>query len=461
MNVHELFAYFDANKERLLEELFTFLRFQSISTEAESVEQVNACAAWVESYLSEKGLTTDRWEEGGHPIIFAEWCKAGKDKPTVLVYGHYDVQPVDPLELWQSPPFEPEVRDGEIFARGAQDNKGQCFYTIAAITSLLAENGSLPVNVKILIEGEEEAGSESLERACSKRQDQLKADYYWVVDMGFHAMEQPAITLGLRGMTSMTVTFRGSNTDLHSGAHGGIVYNPNRALVEVLGKLFDEEGRVLVPGFYDGIEDVSPEDKKCIDFHFDPEHYKAMFKAEANGGESAFSPLESAWLRPTLEINGISGGYSGDGFKTVIPAIAKAKISCRLVPGQNPKEIYSALESYINSLAPQGIEVEIKHEHSGNSMRTSPSSAAVQAAAQAYTEVCGIPCSYIMCGGSVPVTASVAAAAGAETVLIGYGLPGDNLHAPNEHFGVERVRLGFATIGRMLELFEKLPLGSA
>jgi acetylornithine deacetylase/succinyl-diaminopimelate desuccinylase-like protein len=259
----------------------------------------------------------------------------------------------------------------------------------------------------------------------------------------------------------MTVTFRGSNTDLHSGAHGGIVYNPNRALVEVLGKLFDPEGRVLVPGFYDGIEEVSAEDKKSIDFSFDTEHYKAMFAAETNGGEHAYSPLESAWMRPTLEINGIAGGYSGDGFKTVIPAIAKAKISCRLVPGQNSQAVYSAVESYISKLAPEGIEVTIEHEHSGNSMRTSPSSVAVQAAAQAYTEVCGIPCSYIMCGGSVPVTASVAAAAGAETVLIGYGLPGDNLHAPNEHFGVERVRLGFATIGRMLELFEKLPLRNA
>ena len=446
-----LLDYFDNNKEELLEEFFTFLRFESISSEAEFAPQVRECAGWVENYLKELGLQTELVSDYGHPIVFGQINNAGPDKPTVLIYAHYDVQPVDPLDLWETPPFEPQIRDGEVYARGAMDDKGQCYYSIAAVKALLSINKELPVNIKVIIEGEEEVGSAGIAKFARERAEQISADYLLVVDFGFLRPDTPAITLGVRGISTFTLTLTGSKSDLHSGVYGGIAYNPNHALVEMLSALRDSEGRITVPGFYDNIRPLTDVGRSEIDFDFDEANYEQTTGGKPNGGEKNCTPLESSWLRPSLEINGISGGYSGRGFKTVIPAKATAKISCRLVPDQDGEKISASLREFLEARVPEGMEFELSAEQAGPPHRTNADSAAVRLCAESFQEVCDSPCQYILCGGSVPITAALSKASGAEALMIGFGLPGDNMHAPNEHFGVDRVRKGLATMGLILE----------
>ena len=448
-----LLDYFDSNREKLLEEFFEFLRFESISSEPQYEPQVRECASWLKSYLMSIGVQAEIYSEYGHPIVYGHLLKAGANAPTVLIYAHYDVQPVDPLELWQTPPFDPQIRDGQVYARGAMDDKGQCYYTLAALKALMETQGKLPVNVKLIIEGEEEVGSAAIAQFAREQGDLIAADYLLVVDFGFLKASVPAITLGVRGITTYSLTLRGSKSDMHSGVHGGIAYNPNHALVDILAALRDDQGRVSVPGFYDNIRPLTESEQSIIDFSFDEGEYEAITGGKANGGEQDCAPLESSWLRPTLEVNGISGGYSGEGFKTVIPAQASAKISCRLVPDQDGEKISAALIEFLKSRVPNGMELEIRSDHSGPPLRTSADSRAVKLCAESFEEVCEASCKYILCGGSVPITAALSEASGAEALLIGYGLPTDNMHAPNEHFGVERIRKGMATLGVILDKF--------
>lgn len=434
------------------EEFFQFLRFQSISTDPAYRTDVRACADWLKDYIETFDMDIDVWETDGHPILFAKDLSAGPDKPTLLLYNHYDVQPVDPLDEWVSHPFEPEVRDGEVFARGAVDNKGQCFYVLQALKALMARDGKLPVNIKWIIEGEEETGSSGLHKLLDEKKATLKADDLVVVDVGIEAADKPAVTLSVRGIITFDVEVHGSKGDLHSGSHGGIVYNPNRALAEILSSLYDNTGAVTVPGFYDGVETLSDEEKNAIAWDFDQDIYEETF-GKALGGERAYSPLERNWLRPTLEINGMEGGYSGEGFKTVIPAKAKAKISCRLVPKQDPMKVSERIKKHIEFLCPASVDVSVTcHRGQGGAIRTTPNSKTVQAFRDAYTEVNGTPCSYILSGGSIPVAAELAKTAGSGIVLMGYCLPDDALHAPNEHFGLDRMKKGFLTIVRALEM---------
>ena len=452
--VNELRELFKENKEQIIEDFMTYLRFKSISSEPEFKDDVIACADWLEGYLKDSGLEVSRWETSGYPVFMATY-EVDPSKPTVMLYGHYDVQPVDPLELWDSPPFEPVIKDGEIYARGAQDNKGQCFYFISAVRALLKKHGTLPVNVKLIIEGEEEDGSAGMAEILEKHKSELKSDHLLIVDCGFHAPERPAVTIGVRGLVGITVKLTGSNTDLHSGSHGGLVYNPNRALVELLGKLFDDNGTVTVPGFYDNVQALTAEQKELINFEFDQEFYEQAFGAKANGGEKDRSPLESCWLRPTLEINGVGGGYAGKGFKTVIPAEAVAKLSCRLVPNQDPVRVGNLVAEFLKENCPEGIEIDVKvHEGMGAGLRAKLKSKVVLATAKAYEEVNELPCSNILEGASIPIVVDLAEAAEAEVVLMGYGLPGDQIHAPNEHFGIDRIEKGFLTIARTLQLIE-------
>lgn len=451
-SVETLFSYFDSQQEQILEDLFTFLRFESISSENENTAQVNDCAKWLAEYLKKVGLKTEIWETARHPVVYSSWMNAGSDKPTLLIYGHYDVQPVDPIELWQSPPFQPTVRDGEIYARGSVDDKAQCFYVITAVQALLEKYGKLPVNLKLCIEGEEEISSPSLGQIVNEKKEELQADHFLVVDLGFHDAEKPAVTLGIRGVTSVNLEVIGTNVDLHSGEHGGIAYNPNHALVELLTKLRDPSGKIMIPGFYEDVKEISKEERSKLSFDFSAADYAKLFGGTPSGGEKAYTPLESAWLRPTVELNGVSGGYSGDGFKTVIPARANAKLSCRLVPNQNPAKINKLLIDFLKENAPEGVTVEATTIYEGGeAVRSDISSKTVKAASESFTEVCKTPCSYILAGGSIPIASTLAKISGAETVLIGYALPGDNLHAPNEHFGIDRIRKGHATIGRILE----------
>lgn len=440
-------------EKKALDDYFTFLKFESISSEAQYKPNMEACASWLLNTLQGIGFTTELWPTTGHPVIFASNLSAGPTQPTLLIYNHYDVQPVDPLSEWDSPPFEPTIRDGQVYARGAQDNKGQCFYTLLALKALLQEHKSLPINIKLCIEGEEECGSGGLSSILNHKKKELQTDYLAIVDLGMQKPLHPTVTLGIRGIITMDLEVQGTFTDLHSGSNGGIVYNPIHALVEMLASLRDNKGKIAVPGFYDAVEPLSPSDKNQISFDFDEEAYLSTFGSKATGGEHTFSPLERAWIRPTIEINGISGGYSGSGFKTVIPAKASAKISCRLVPNQDPKRIAQLVSSYLMEKAPPGIQARVNlHPGGGMPSRANPDSKIVKAFAKAYSEVFQSPCEFIFEGGSIPIVTELALASGGQIVLLGLALPDDQIHAPNEHFGLDRLENGFLVIARGIQL---------
>ena len=426
--------------DTVVSDYLDFLKIPTISADPSHKEDVLKGARWVEDYLKESGLEVDVWETPGYPVVFGEW-KGAKGAPTLLIYGHYDVQPVDPLELWSSDPFDPTVRDGQVYARGAQDNKGQILYTMAAIRALL-KKGDLGVNLKICVEGEEEVKSVGFSKILHNRAEELKADYLLIPDFDVPSLEKPAVTLGLRGMAAITIDLVGSRADLHSGAHGGVVFNPNHALVQMLAGLRDSEGRVTVEGFYDGV--VEPEEKELISF-------ATEFETPTTGGEKGVPPGERVTIRPTLEINGLSGGYAGPGFKTVIPARAHAKISCRLVPNQDPAKILVNLKKKLEELCPDGIEMTITDHGGGRAVRSSANVPLAKVLKEAYEEVFEKPCVFQLSGGSVPISAELGEVCGAPPVYMGLGLHSDDIHAPDEHFGLDRLELGFRVIQQLLE----------
>jgi acetylornithine deacetylase/succinyl-diaminopimelate desuccinylase-like protein len=446
---------FEKNKKTAFKDYYTFLKFQSISSEPAFKEQILACADWVANYLKQVGFQVDTWPTRGHPTIFANYDLAGKEQPTLLIYNHYDVQPVDPLELWKTPPFQPTLRNGQVYARGAQDNKGQCFYVLLALKTLMELYGKLPINIKLCIEGEEECGSAGLSGILSQKKKELKADYLSIVDLGFSKPNKPSVTLGIRGIVTMDVEVSGSRTDLHSGSHGGLAYNPIHALIELLSKVRDESGKITIPGFYEDVKPLPQTEKAHIKLDFDHNDYLATFGIKASGGEQEFSPLERNWIRPTLEINGISGGYSGIGYKTVIPSKAFAKVSCRLVPNQDPQKIGKLVAEYLESNAPEGIKVNVRiHKGRGNAVRSDIESKSVKAFTKAYSEIFQVPCEYVYSGASIPIVTELAATSDAEVVMVGLGLPDDAIHAPNEHFGLDRIEKGFLSIARVIQLLK-------
>jgi acetylornithine deacetylase/succinyl-diaminopimelate desuccinylase-like protein len=450
---------FETHRDEIIDSYKDFLRFASVSSDPTQNAQVHACADWVGNFLREMGFTTELWETSEHPVVFAQDLQAGPSKPTLLLYSHYDVQPVDPLELWDTPPFEPTVKDNTMFARGAQDNKGQCFYTLQAVKALKQQlNGTLPVNIKWVIEGNEETGSAGLAGILPSKSKALQADALFIIDVILREAHSPSVTLGLRGIVALEVCCRGSTSDLHSGCYGGIAYNPIHALVEILAKLRDAQGKITVPGFYDTVKEKSIDEKKLISFAFDPNQWEKEFGVIPTGGERALPPLERNWLRPTLEINGVTGGFSGPGVKTVIPAVASAKISCRLVPDQDPMQIAEAVTNYIQQLAPAGIEVTTHIVPGGGSaIFTDPNSTAVRAVARAFSEVFDKPCEFILEGASIPIVQQLQKACGGDVVLMGLGLTSDRIHAPNEHFGLARLQQGYLVIARALELLGASP----
>jgi len=444
--------YYTNSKDRILEDYFSFLKFKSISSEPEFKPQLLDCVEWVEKKLQQMGFQVEIWPTKGHPTIFASFEKAGPNQPTLLIYNHYDVQPVDPLDQWRSAPFEPEIRNGEVYARGAQDNKGQCFYVLLALKALIERDGTLPINIKLCIEGEEECGSAGLSGILQQKKEKLKTDYLAIIDLGMESPGKPAISLGTRGIVTMDVTVTGTHTDLHSGTHGGIAFNPIHALVEILDKIRDETGSVTIPGFYDDVKALSEGDRAKIFLKFDAAQYEADFGAAATGGEQKYSILERGRTRPTVEINGINGGYYGEGFKTVIPAKATAKVSCRLVPDQDPAKIGSLVAEFLESQAPKGTKVTVHlHAGQGKAVRGDINSKAVKAFASAYEEVFGTSCQYIFSGGSIPIVTELKEACGGEVVMLGLGLASDCIHAPNEHFGVDRIEKGFLSTARAIE----------
>jgi acetylornithine deacetylase/succinyl-diaminopimelate desuccinylase-like protein len=468
-------AFAKDHGDRFVEELTALLRIPSISTDPARRDDVRSAAAFVATELSRIGLENVRLietstdesviaeESGpgkvvpariGHPLVYGDWLNA-PGKPTVLCYGHYDVQPAEPLDEWKSPPFEPAIRDGNLYARGAVDDKGQMWMHVKALESLfVAGGGKLPVNVRVIIEGEEEVGGEGIAAFVREHGEQLKADVALVSDTEMFAPELPTLCVGLRGMIYTEIEARGARTDLHSGMYGGAAPNPFVALAQVIAKLKDENGRILIPGFYDKVQ--KPTDAELAAWKalpFDEEEYReAEVGSIALTGEPGYSVLERTWSRPTLEVHGMPGGFIGAGAKTVIPARAVAKISMRLVPDMAPAETFALYKAYVESIAPAGVTLEVRLIHSGDPIVVSTDNPYVGSATAAMRTVFGKETVFVRGGGSIPIVGDFVRELGIPTLLMGFGLPDDNLHAPNEKFNLSNFHRGIESIVRWLEL---------
>jgi acetylornithine deacetylase/succinyl-diaminopimelate desuccinylase-like protein len=455
-HLEKLDRYFTNQREKHLEELNDFLRIPSISALSEHKTDMQQAAEWLVNSLTKAGLENVAIDEtDGHPVVYADWLHA-EGKPTILVYGHYDVQPVDPLELWDSAPFEPEVRDNKLYARGASDDKGQVFMHIKAVEALMKESGSLPVNVKFLIEGEEEIGSPNLERYIVANKDKLSADVIVISDTGMQGPGRPAVCYGLRGLCGVQVDVKGAKGDLHSGLYGGGVQNPLHAIVELLASFRDKEGTIAVEGFYDNVRPLSDEEREAYEaLGFDEEDLKNEIDVPELFGEKGFSHLERTWARPTLELNGIFGGFSGEGIKTVLPAEAGVKITCRLVPDQDPDEIVEKLKAHIEKHKPVGVTVTVTEFDKGKPFITPFDHPAIQAAGRSYEKVYNVPTAYTRGGGSIPIVAAFDEILELPVVLMGFGLSTENFHAPNEHFHLENFDQGLRVIGDYYYEIEK------
>ena len=441
------------NHPRFLNELKELLRIPSVSTLPENKADCRRTAELLVAELTRIGMEGARLiETEGHPMVYAEWLKA-PGKPTSLFYGHYDVQPAEPLDEWHTPPFEPTERDGNLYARGAADDKGQIWLQIKALESLLASTGALPINVRVLLEGEEEIGGEGIAAFVASKPAELKADFALVCDTELFAPGLPTLCVGLRGMIYTEIEVKGAKNDLHSGMYGGAAPNPFISLAQMLAKLKDEEGRILIPGFYDEIIPPSPEELAAWhSLPFDEEHYRITEVGSPKlVGEAGFSVLERTWARPTLDVHGMPGGFTGAGAKTVIPARALAKVSMRLVPGMNPLRSFELYKKYVEQIAPTGVEVPVRLVHSGDPCLIPVDNPFVRAATKALKEVWNHETVFIRSGGSIPIVGDFDRHLGAPSVMMGFGLPDDNIHAPNEKFCLKNFELGIQSVIRFLE----------
>ena len=449
-------AYLDEHRQRHRHLLFDLLRQPSISTDPAHVNDMRACAEWLAERLRAIGLTrAEVMETGGHPVVYGEWRDA-PGAPTVLVYGHYDVQPADPLELWETPPFQPTEREGRVYARGATDDKGQFMTHINAVEALLATAGQLPVNVKFLIEGEEEVGSPHMDAFIEAHRDLLAADVAVVSDSPMFGRGQPSLCYGLRGITYLEISVTTAARDLHSGAYGGAVPNPILALASMLGACKAPDGRITVPGFYDDVAPLTDEERAAMAaLPFDEEALKQELGLTALPGEPGYSVRERLWARPTLDAHGVWGGFTGQGSKTVIPNQAHAKLSCRLVPNQDPARVADLIEAHLQSVRPTGAQVVVRRLGLGDPVITPLDHPATRAAARALEVGFGAIPLFTREGGSIPVVATIARLLGAPTILAGFGLPDEPLHAPNEHFDLDNYHNGARTaVALLAELSE-------
>jgi acetylornithine deacetylase/succinyl-diaminopimelate desuccinylase-like protein len=439
-------AYQQQHKERFLEELLALLRIPSVSARSEHKPDMVRCAEAVKEHLLKAGLDkADLFETPGHPVVYGEKI-IDANKPTVLVYGHYDVQPPDPLALWHSGPFEPVIKDGKIFARGACDDKGQFFMHVKALETLVQTN-TLPVNIKFIIEGEEEIGSKNLEHFLEDHKELLKADVVLISDTSMLSMENPSIDTGVRGLTYIEVEVTGANRDLHSGVYGGAVANPITILAHMITSLHDENNHITIPGFYNDVVEATPEERAAMaKAPYDEEEYKKDLGVQALWGEKGYTTNERTGIRPTLEINGIWGGYTGEGAKTVLPAKAFAKISCRLVPNQKSAKMEKVLIDHILSIAPDCVTATATPHHGGDPYLTPIDSIEYKAAAKAIEASFGKSPIPVRGGGSIPITALFESVLHCKTVFLGFGLDSDNLHSPNEKFDLFNFYKGIETI---------------
>jgi len=441
-------TYASENRRRFLDELTSLIRIPSVSAVPKHRDDVARAAGWLQDHLAELGFRAELIPiENGHPIVYADWMQAA-GKPTVLFYGHYDVQPVEPVELWISPPFEPMIRDENLFGRGASDDKGQVFAIIKALESILRSTGTLPLNVKFLIEGEEELGSPGINRWIERRGARKSAcDFAWVSDGSLFAPGVPQITTGLRGLIYTEVEVTGASHDLHSGQHGGAAPNPINALAAIITGLKDKKGRVTVPRFYSAVRDPAPEEKASWErLPFREDAYLRELGTPTSPGEVGYSILERRWTRPTLDANGIVGGWVGAGPKTVIPSKASAKISLRLVPEQRSKTLFRAFEKRVHKLAPEAVSVEVRLLSASDAVVVDPAAPPIRAAAAVVREIWGADPVYTREGGSVPIVTQFSRILKVPTVMFGFGLPDDNLHAPNEKYHLPNFYKGIDSV---------------
>ena len=455
MPAEDILGYLTEHDGRIREELFSLLRIPSVSARSEHKGDMARTAEWVRDSLSSLGFETVIHQTKGHPIVVGEWRKAA-GAPTVLIYGHYDVQPAEPLELWTSPPFEPTVRDGKIFARGSVDDKGQFFLHIKAVEAHLKTRGTLPVNIVFLIEGEEEIGSEHLAEFVSVHRETLKADAVVISDSTMYAEGQPSILSSLRGLAYFEINVQGPAGDLHSGIYGGAVVNPATALAQIIATFHDESGKVAIDGFYDAVRDWEPEIREQMrELPADDAAFLKEVGASALGGEPGYTTLEKLWTRPTCEVNGLLSGYTGEGAKTVLPARAMAKVSCRLVPDQKPGDVERLFKAHVARVAPKGVTVTCEHLHGGRPWKAKLEGPIYDAARTALESAFGKAPVITGEGGSIPVVSDFEETLNAPVLLVGFGLPGENAHAPDEWMSEENFRVGMRAMAEMWDHYAK------
>lgn len=446
-------AYIESESSRFEKDFFEFLRIPSISTIPAHKDDVQKAAEWLSGLLTRIGLKPELISTQRHPLVYAETPKV-EGAPTVMIYGHFDVQPVDPLDLWISPPFEPTVRNGSVFARGATDDKGQFLTHVFAVESLLKTQESLPFQIKMIFEGEEEDGSESIEKYVQANREKLDCDCLIVSDSAMFGPGQPAITYGLRGIAAFELFLTGPSRDLHSGVFGGSVYNPAIALCQMLSQLIDEKGRIQVPGFYDSVVPLSERERKQFaDLPFDEKEFFEKINLAEGFGEEGYTTLERRWARPTCDINGLTSGYQEAGSKTVLPSTASAKLTFRLVPKQDPHELHKNLEAFLQKICPPGITMKLEFQHGSGGLLVSLESPFVEAAEKAFKKTFTKPPVFTREGGSIPIIAYMSDVLNADVLLIGWGQDDDNLHAPNEKFSLESFHQG---ISASAELFQEI-----
>ena len=456
---NNVIEFAQANQDRFIEELKDLVRIPSISSSKDHVVDVHRCAEFLKDMMLEIGLErVDIYETPGHPVVFGEWMGA-PGKPTIIIYGHYDVQPVDPLDLWETPPFEPDIRDGRMYGRGTVDDKGQVYIHIKAIESWMKTHDALPLNIKFIVEGEEEIGSQHLEHFLEPNREMLSADYAVISDTPMIRKGYPSICYGLRGLAYFQINLRGSKQDLHSGSYGGSVINPIHALSKMLTKLKEENGRILIPGFYEDVVDVSPGERKALALlPFDEESYREEIGVKKLFGESGYSILENIWCRPSLDVCGIWGGFTGEGSKTIIPSEAHAKVSMRLVPNQTPGKIAELFESYIHSITPPEVEITIDRMHGGMPYLTDTNHQVFMAAITALKKGFNADAVFIREGGSIPIVQTFQETLNIPCLLLGFGLPNENAHAPNEWLDLENFKNGILSCIYLYEEISNLTL---
>lgn len=446
-------AYIQEHKDRFIKELIELLKIPSISADSAYKEDVIAAAKAVQKTLIDAGAdNTEICETEGFPVVYGEKI-IDAEKPTILVYGHYDVQPADPLELWDSPPFEPVIKNNKIYARGACDDKGQMYMHVKAF-ELMMRTDQLPCNVKFIIEGEEEVGSENLEEFIKKNKEKLKADIILISDTSMLSLETPSITTGLKGLSYLEVEVTGPNRDLHSGVYGGAVGNPINILCEMIASLKDENNHISIPAFYDNVIEASDQERQLMSkTPFDLDHYKEKLGINAVHGEKGFSTIERTGIRPTLDVNGIWGGYIGEGAKTVLPSKAFAKISMRLVPNQSDAEITKLFQQHFESIAPESVSVKVEPHHGGEPYLMPIDIPEYEAASEAVEKAFGKVPVPVRAGGSIPIVALFEQELGLKSILLGFGLDTDAIHSPNEHYGIDNFLKGIETISYFYESY--------